>query len=136
MSQRLFQMFAHFLFITILGGTYTFLHSTQRKTHRLQALGLKRRAPTSSAGDYYTLSALGLHSSIGVHPIVTIWNSGEKSPGPALVGRGMGHVPAQPADGDTICEESHGLPRFTYKEGACSQIFSALMHFGRDCHER
>lgn len=42
-------------------------------------------------------NALGLPFSGSVDPILTIWNFGENL-----------HVPAQLADGDIICDESHG----------------------------
>lgn len=64
---------------------------------------------------------MGLPFSVG-HPIPTIWNFGEESPGPALVGVGVDRGPAQPAGG--VLSGSHRLPSFAY-EGARSQMISS-----------
>lgn len=132
MGQRLFQMFAHFIFIAILGGTQFFSSFNPRKDSEARSTGVEaQQSPRLLGRQLLPLSAMGLHFSVSGQPILTIWNFGEESPGPVFIGVDVGHGPAQAADRDAVCDESHRLPWFTHREGARSQIISASVHFGK-----
>lgn len=92
MGQRLFQMFAHFIFIAILGGTQCFSSFNPRKDSEAQSTGVEaQQSPRLLGRQLPPLSAMELHFSVSGHPILTIWNFGEQSPGPVLIGVGVDH---------------------------------------------